>query len=323
MLLSGLLSPRIGYKGTIILGFAILTTAVFCFRYTHTYALAVSSSLFIGLGAGIYLASAMSLITEIFGRNNWGKVIAFHGTAASLSILAIPVLTAITLRFLQWRDLFLILSAGCLLVLISFWVLSPDPRPEEERRARLSDILRRGDFWVLAILWIFAVSNGLGLYNVIPLFLVKEKAMSLEVGNTIFGLSRIGGVFSVAIAGFLVDRYGVRKILFLVLLITGFSRTGLALAHIFPLMAAALFVQATVSAAFFPVGQVAISILTSVNERSTFTGASIAIGIIIGTGVTPALLGAVADAWSFQSGILFLGVLTALSCVALKYLQRI
>lgn len=91
LLLSGLLSPRIGYKRTIIVGFAILTTAVFCFRYTDTYASVVTVSLFIGLGAGIYLPSAIPLITEIFGRNNWGKVIAFHGTAPSLSILVIPV----------------------------------------------------------------------------------------------------------------------------------------------------------------------------------------------------------------------------------------
>jgi MFS family permease len=321
--LSGLLSPRIGYKPTIIVGFAILTTALFSLRYAHTYSSVVTVSLFIGFGGGIYLPSAIPLITRIFGRNHWGKVIAFHGTAASLSILVIPLLTALALRVLDWRSLFFILSAVSLIVLSSFWALSPDPRPEEEQRGSLSHILRRGDFWVLALLWIIAVSNGFGLYNVIPLFLVKEKGMPFEFANTIFGLSRIGGVFSVATAGFLVDRYGTKKILFFLLLITGSSTIGLALADIFPLMAAALFVQATVSVAFFPVGQVAISMLTSANERSTFMGTTIAIGMLIGLGVTPALLGAVADVWSFQGGIFFLGVLTVLSCTLVTCLQKI
>lgn len=321
--LSGLLSPRIGYKRTIIMGVAILATAVFSLQYAHTYVSFVTVSLFVGFGGGIYLPSAIPLITKIFGRNHWGKVIAFHGTAAPLSILAIPLLTALALRFLDWTNLFFILSAVSLIVLSFFWILSPDPRPEEERRVRLSHILRRRDFWVLTILWIIAVSNGFGLYNVIPLFLVKEKGIPLEFANTIFGLSRIGGVFSVAIAGFLMDRYGAKKILFFLLLITGFSTTGLALTNIFPLMAAALFLQATVSVAFFPVGQAAISMLTGANERSTFMGTTIAIGMLIGLGVAPPLLGAVADVWSFQRGIFFLGVLTTLSCGILKYLQRI
>lgn len=323
LLLSGLLSPRIGYKRTIVLGFAILTIAVFCFKYIHTYASVVTIALLIGLGAGIYLPSAIPLITAIFGRDNWGKAFAFHETAASSSILAIPVLTALGLRFLHWRSLFVILSAACFVVLISFWAFSPSPHPEEEKGAPLSHILSRRDFWLTTILWVFAGSNSLGLYNVIPLMLVKEKGMGLEIANTIFGLSRVGGVFIVVIAGFLVDRYGVRKLLFLAMLITGISTTSLALAHVAPLLMAMLFLQATAASAFFPVALVAISKLTTVDERSTFTGTTIAIGVVVGLGVTPALLGAAADALSFQSGILVLGVLTAMSCVALRYLRRI
>lgn len=324
LLLSGLLSPRIGYKRSIVLGFAILSIAVFCFRYTHTYASVVTIALLIGLGAGIYLPSAIPLITAIFGSDNWGKALAFHETAASSSILAIPVLTALALRFLHWRSLFVILSASCSIVLISFWAFTPSsPRPEEEKRAPLSHILSRRDFWQITILWIFAASNSLGLFSVIPLMLVKEKGMGLEAANTIFGLSRAGGVFVMIIAGFLVDRYGIRKLLSLVLLITGLSSTGLAIAQVVPLLVAMLFVQATASAAFFPVGLVAISKLTTIDERSTFTGTTIAIGIVVGLGITPALLGAFADAWSFQGGILGLGVLTAISCVALRYLWRI
>lgn len=323
LLLSGLLSPRIGYKRTIVLGFAILTIAVYCFKYTHTYASVVTIALLIGLGAGIYLPSAIPLITAIFGRNNWGKAFAFHETAASFSILAIPVLTALGMRFLHWRSLFVILSAACLIVLSSFWAFSPSLHPEEEKGAPLSQILSRRDFWLTTILWIFASSSSLGLYNVIPLMLVKEKGMGLEIANTLFGLSRVGGVFIVVIAGFLVDRYGVRKLLFLAVLITGLSTTGLALAHVAPLLMAMLFVQATASAAFFPVGLVAISKLTTVDERSTFAGTTIAIGMVVGVGIAPALLGAAADAVSFQVGILILGVLTAMSCLALRYLRKI
>jgi len=323
LLLSGFLSPRIGYKRSIVLGFTILMTAVFCLQYATTYPSFAIVTLFVGLGAGIYLPSVMPLLTAIFARDNWGKAIGFHETAASFSILSVPLLTTVALHFFHWRALFFILSMACLVVVISFCIFSPDPRPQTEKRARLSRILSRKDFWIMAILWIFAASNSLGLYNLIPLFLVKEKGMSLEMANTIFGISRTGGFFIVILAGFLVDRYGAKKILFLILLTTGLTTVGLALAQTLPRLVVMLILQATVCAGFFPVAFVAISKITSFNERSIFTGTTIAIGVIVGLGLTSFVLGAVADVWNFQYGIFVLGVVTGLSCILLRGIGEI
>ena len=323
LLLSGLLSPRIGYKRSIIVGLAICMAALFYLKYATTYSSIATVTLFIGLGAGIYLPSAIPLLTASFGRDSWGKAIAFHDTAPSLSLLSIPILTAFALRAFHWRELFVILSAACLIALIAFWAFSPDPHPREKKTAPLSGILARRDFWIMALLWIFGASNGLGLYNVIPLFIVKEKGMELEMANTIFGLSRVGGLLVVVTAGFLVDRYGVKKILFLVFLTTGLSTMGLAVAQGVPLLVTMLVLQATLSTLFFPAALVAISKLTSFNERSIFTGTTVAIGVLFGAGLTPLVLGAAADLWNFQFGILLLGVITTLSCAVLRNLQRI
>ena len=318
LLLSGVLSPRIGYKRSIALGLLILMTSLFFLRYATTYTSLAVASLFIGLGAGIYLPCAIPLITAVFGRNHWGKAIAFHETAASFSVFSIPLLTAIALRFLNWRTIFFILSVACLIVCVFFFIFSPDPSPQRVKKVRFSSVLRRGDFWVMAVLWVFAASCALGLYNVIPLFLVKENGMSLETANTIFGFSRIGGFIVAIIAGFLVDRYGAKKILFLVILFTGLSTMSLALVQTIPFLVVMLFVQATIYPAFFPVALVAISRLTDFNERSIFTGTTMAIGVIFGIGLTPVILGAVADVWNFKIGIFSLGVLTTVSCISLK-----
>jgi len=323
LLLSGFLSPRIGYKRSIVLGFTILITAVFCLKYARSYPSFAVATLFVGLGAGIYLPSVMPLLTAIFARDNWGKAIAFHETAASFSILSIPLLTVVALRFFHWRVLFTILSMAAFVVIIFFCIFSPDPRPKKEKRARLSRILIRKDFWIMAILWIFAASNSLGLYNLIPLFLVKEKGMSIEMANTIFGISRTGGFIIVILAGFLVDRYGAKKILFLLLLTTGLTTVGLALAQTVPHLVVMLILQATICSGFFPVAFVAISKITSFNERSIFTGTTIAIGVVMGLGLTPFVLGAVADIWNFQYGIFFLGVITAVSCILLRGIGEI
>ena len=323
LLLSGALSPRIGYKRTIALGFLILMMSLFFLRYATTYTSLAVAFLFIGLGAGIYLPSAIPLITEVFDREHWGKAIAFHETGASFSVFSIPLLTAIALRFLNWRNIFFVLSAACLIVCVFFCIFSPDPSPQKEEKTGFSGVLRRRDFWIMAILWVFAASCALGLYSVIPLFLVKENGMHLETANTIFGFSRIGGFIVAIITGFLVDRYGAKRILFLVILLTGLSTMNLALAQTIPLLVVMLFVQATIYPAFFPVALVAISRLTASNERSIFAGTTMAIGVIIGIGLTPVILGAVADVWNFRVGIFSLGAFTAISCISLKGIRGI
>ncbi len=321
--LAGLLSSRLGYKRSIALGFAILATALFCLRYTTTFSSLATVMVFVGIGTGLYVPSAIPLLTTIFRGENWGKAISFHETAASFSILSIPLFTALALPFFYWRTFFFVLSAACVIVGIFFWALSPDPHPQEEKRVRFSQVLRRRDFWIIAILLIFAASSSLGFYNMIPLFLVKEKGIELEMANTVLGFSRIGGFFVTLIAGFLVDRFGVKRILLFSLLATGLSTIGVAVSRTFPLLVTMLILQATFSPGFFPAALVAISKLTTLHERGTFTGATMAIGVAFGLGFTPAILGAVADAWNFQVGVLFLGVLTVLSCVLLRGFGKI
>ena len=125
------------------------------------------------------------------------------------------------------------------------------------------------------------------------------------------------------VAGMLADRYGVKKILYIALLATGLSTMVTATATSFYFLVIMLFFQATVCTAFFPVGLVAISMLSSLNERSLYAGANIAIGIIGGLGLTPLFLGVVADVWSFQVGIFSVGVLTTLSCLLLRGIKKI
>jgi NNP family nitrate/nitrite transporter-like MFS transporter len=319
--MAGWISKHIGYKRSIIYSFAVLVFVFVCFRYAQTYYSFAGFSFLLGLTLGIYLPCAVPLITSMISRGNWGKAIAFHDTAPSFSFLAIPILIAFALRFFHWKVFFLLLSGACAVSIILFWVFAPDPRPQKEKRNRYAMVLRRPDFWIIAILWTMATMATAGIYSIIPLFLVKEKGMQLEVANTIFGVSRIGGVFATVLIGFLIDRYAVKKILFTILLITGLATVGMAFAQILWLLIGILVIQATVSVAFFPAAITAISTITPLDERSTFVGLTLALSGIIGMGLVPVGLGAVADIWNFQIGILVTGVLIMLSCVLIKGLQ--
>lgn len=321
--MSGWIAKHIGYKRSILFSFIALALVSLCLTFAHTYYFFAGCAFLIGLTGGIYLPCAVPLITSIVSRVNWGKAIAFHETAASFSFLAVPILVALTIRLYHWQSLFVMLGVACALVIIFFWVFAPDPRPQEKKKNSYVTVLRRPAFWVIAIIWIMAAMATAGIYTITPLFLVAEKGMQVETANTLFGVSRIGGVFATILIGFVLDRYSVKKILFVILFTTGLSTVGMALAQVLWLLIGMLVIQATVSMVFFPAAITAISSITPPEERTTFIGTTMAISSLFSFGLFPVVLGAVADKWNFQIGILVMGVLTILSCVLISRLKEL
>ena len=292
-------------------------------KYAETHFILALLLFFVGLGSGIYLPCALPLLTAIYSPKNWGKVFAFHETAASFSIMSIPLLTMFAIQFVAWRNLFFIIGGASLLAIFALWGFGPDPRPQGEERVSVSAVFHRRDFWVITALWIIAAMNGGGLYNVIPLFLVNEKGMLLETANHIFGISRIGGFLVILAAGLIMDRFGVKVILRVTFLATGISTIGLAQTQSPWLLISMLVIQGTFSVVFFPVGLLAISKVTNLDERSIFTSLIIGATFIIAIGITPVVLGAVADTWNFQVGITVLGCTTLSGILLLKALGEI
>lgn len=321
LLLSGFLPVRIGYKWSIISCFLILISALFSMGYVESYALFAVLAFFLGVGFGLYVPCAIPLITTVFNREHWGKAISFHETAPSFSLLTIPLLAAYGLGTFQWRTLFVILSGAGLVVIFVFWGFSPDPRPKKEQRAHFTNVAKRKEFWLIAAVWALAAIDCNGIYNILPLYLVKERGMDPEFANKLFGVSRIGGLFIVIVVGFVLDRFRIKGIMLVTLFLTGATTMGLAFTKTLWLLGAVLFFQATFSVLFFPVGLVAISRLTSLSERSIFTGMLMAMTGVIGNGLAPFLLGMVAEVWNFELGIFCAGVLTLGGCFLVRVLD--
>ena len=227
LLVSNWITPRIGFKHSIAVGLVVLIGALFGLVFTRTYWTLGVVFFLLGLGGGLYPPCALPLLTSVIHPDQWGRALAFHETAASFSLLAIPLLAAAVLPFMQWPVLVGALGVLCLAAAIVFFINAPDPRPKEEERGSFFKVFRKRDFWIIATLWAFAAASGLGLYNLIPLFLVNEKGISLDLANTLFGFSRVGGLVVTLLAGFLIDRIGVKGVLLLSLLVSGFSTTGI------------------------------------------------------------------------------------------------
>jgi MFS family permease len=285
--------------------------ALLLFPLARTFELYYVLGFVLGMSLGIYMPSVVPLITEYYEERLWGKAIAIHGSAPSVSIFLTPFIALSILSFFPWRAVFVIPGLVFLLCALIFYFIADEVTLGQEKSYFLGSLFRNRTIWVMGVVWIFAAGANIGLYFVIPLYLVKELSLDIDYANTIFGLSRLGGAVLTIIAGFFVDRFSLKKACFVLVSATGILTVLLALSsarwvHVF------LSLQACISPTVFPVGYVAVAKLFSQEQRGQATGFVITIGMI-GTGLVPYFLGLSGDFWSFRAGIFVLGILTALS----------
>lgn len=322
LILAGLFAGRLGYKRSIIFSMVLAAVAFFLIPFVKSFGVLCFLSLVLGLASGIYLPSIIPLITHCFEIRSWGKAIAIHDSAASVSIFAAPFIALFFLSFTTWRSIFDFFGAVTVINLIIFWFIAKELRIDRPLPSTTDHLLRQRPLWIIALIWIFASGTNLGVYFILPLYLIKELHLESVYANEIFGISRIGGVFVAIAVGFIVDRFSLKKTMFILVLVTGILTVCLTFTQgraleIF------LFLQAAVGFGFFPVGLVAISRLFREEMRGMATGYIVTLGVVFGLGVIPYLLGVAGDYWSFRLGIFTLGVLGILSSGLTYYLKEI
>jgi NNP family nitrate/nitrite transporter-like MFS transporter len=321
LLIAGRFASVWGYKRTFLTGYIGTAFVLLGFEWIESYKAFHFLFFLLGVCSGTYLPSILPIITQTYEHRHWSKAIGLHESAPSLSIFFIPILVPLGLHYFHWKSLLLILGVVPLLFFIPFWKVSVEPKHERVYQGSLYvNLFRNGTVWVMGLLWIFSAASSLGLYSILPLYLIKERGMDFGFANTLLGISRVAGVIVPVSIGFMTDRYGFQVILRWSIFATGLSTIALALSPTLPLVLVTLILQALFSLAFFPVAFIAISKFTPISERSMTLGFIIAIGVIFGTGGSPFILGMVADHLNFKVGILGLGVLTALSSLMVRFL---
>jgi len=68
-------------------------------------------------------------------------------------------------------------------------------------RAFLSDPA----FWIIVVLFCLGISGTLGIYTMLPLYLVTSHGMDRNWANTLLSLSRVAGVFMTLVGGWTTD----------------------------------------------------------------------------------------------------------------------
>jgi MFS family permease len=322
VIVSGLFSGKFGYKKTIVFSLVLLSLVAFLIPFFNNFFLLYLFAFVVGLSVGLYLPSAIPLITEYYSEKNWGKAIAIHDTAASSAIFATPFVALFLLHFLPWRGMFAVYGCVFLVCSVVFFFASSEVKIDNPPKAMFRDIVKIRSLWLMAIIWVFGAGSNLGIYSIVPLYLTKELQMNIGYANTILGISRLGSIVVAIACGFLIDRFNLRKIMFLIMVITSVFTVllGLVSARYIGII---LFLQAFFVTGFFPVGLVAMAKTFSREMRSLATGIILAISIVFGGGIVPYLLGVSGDLYSFRLGITIFGIFTALASTLIFHLKEL
>jgi NNP family nitrate/nitrite transporter-like MFS transporter len=318
---SGVYARMLGPKKSVFMSLTILGLTFLAISLVKTFNLFYPIGIVLGLATGMYLPAAIPLLTEYYDQRQWGKVIAIHDSGAALSMSATPFIALILLLFLPWRGMLVVIAIVYFLAAIVFYAVSEDANVGTKITYFPRHVLKAKAIWYLGVIWIFMTGATMGLYFVVPLYLAKELSLSIEHANAVFGVSRIGAAVVGITAGFLVDRFRAKKILFVLVLATGVF-TALVGVRDLRWIKVFLFLQASVAAGFPPISLVAISKMFERETRGQAVGLIVTLGVI-GTAVIPYFLGLSGDLVSFRLGFLLLGIVTVLSSGLLYFVKEL
>jgi NNP family nitrate/nitrite transporter-like MFS transporter len=305
---AGFVSSRIQHKGTIALsliggGCALLL----CTMLAPLWALR-GALLMLGFMAGMNLPSNVATITALVSRQDWGKALAVQQMAPPLSLILGPMLTVFLLNWFTWRaPLVVIAIAGIVaaLILIRFGTIGQFPGDAPDLSlARI--ILSGRSFWIMIILFALGMGGQVGIYAMMPLYLITERGMPQASANVLIGLSQVSALFMTFVAGWVTDRIGEKKAIFVFLLASGIVTLLLGLASGLWLKIV-VFLQPALIVCYFPAGFAALARIVQPNLRSLATAWVAPCAIVLGGGLFPLLLGYMGQTVTFASGIVLAG----------------
>lgn len=308
ILFSGFVSARLFHKKTIALSAMSVGASVLVIAFTESPWGIRLALLAVGLSAGLYLPSGLATITAIVAPENWGKGLAIHELAPSLAFVAAPVLAEVFLRWWSWRSLLASLGFTSILLGFSYYHFSKgeDFKGEAPSFSNLGLFITNPSFWIMVVQFIMGIGASLGVYTMVPLYLVHERGMTQGMVNTFMALSKVSAVFITLIAGWIVDRLGPKNAMISFLLISGILTVLLGLAPESGIILV-MFIQQALVGCFFPAGFAVLSRIGPAKARNMVVSLTMPLAFLTGGGVIPTGIGIVAELSSFSVGMIFVG----------------
>jgi NNP family nitrate/nitrite transporter-like MFS transporter len=184
----------------------------------------------------------------------------------------------------------------------------------------LKDLFAEPAFWIMTVLFCLAVCGTMGIYTMLPLYLVADQGFDRSQANTLVALSRISSLFMAFVAGWLSDRFGPKRTITSVFFITGILTILLGTVSD-AWVVVIVFLQPVIAVCFFPPGFAALSAIGPPKSRNIIVSLTIPAAFVAGGGAIPIGIGTMADAGYFDLGIALTGGLVLVGFILALFLK--
>lgn len=310
LLSSGFVASRATHRRMIVVSGAGVGAALWVIATGNELWTMRGGLLALGFAAGLYMPSAIATITAGVDRRHWGKAIAVHELAPNLAFFASPFIAELFLAQWNWRAALGVLGGLSIFASASFgrFGRGGDFPGESPLSSALGELLRSPALWLMVALFGLGVSSTVGVYAMLPLYLVAERRLDPSWANAIVALSRAHGPVLGLLGGWASDKLGAKRTIVISLGFTGIVTLLLGILTDRWLSWAVL-LQPLLAVWFFPAAFAAIAAITPPHARNLAVALSVPFGFVIGGGAIPTLIGAMGDAGSFATGLVITGAL--------------
>lgn len=307
---SGFVAARLTHRRTILTS-AFLQGLAFMGLSLADDLIGLGLALFcIGLAAGLYLPSGMASIYNLVRKEDWGKAVTIHEMAPNLAFVLTPLICTWLIRIVSWQEAIGLMGVATISIGLIYLLAGPGGRfkGQAPTPAAIRELLANRSMLIMILYFGLAIGASLGIYTMMPLFLVAEAGLSQDYANTLLSMSRILCVGTGFLGGWLIDRLGVRRAIRIYIFISGLTTIFLGLTPD-SLLEVAVIIQPLLMVCLFPAGFAALARIASAERSNLAISLAMPLGFIIGGGGVPTMIGFCGEMGSFTWGITGLGVL--------------
>jgi NNP family nitrate/nitrite transporter-like MFS transporter len=318
---SGFVSSRLTHRWTIVLASMAVGGSLLMVSLSESLWWIRLGLFMLGVSTVLYIPSGIAAITDMVSSRDWGKALAVHELAAILSFITVPLLAEKLMIWFSWRGVLVVIAGAAFIAGASFAFFGRGGAffGETPSRKNLRVLLGIPSFWIMVVFFGMCVGASLGVFAMLPLYLVAAEGWERGLANSLVATSRIGGLGTVFLAGWATDRLGARRALGVVFLATGIATILLGVLHgwwIIP----PLYLQPTLACCLFPPAFTAMSRIGPPQVRNVTVSLVMPIAYLIGPGIIPAGIGTLGDYGLFSLGFILVGVFLMGCVILLRHL---
>jgi DHA1 family solute carrier family 18 vesicular amine transporter 1/2 len=208
----GAISDRIGRKGPMIAGLALLAIATLAFAYAQSLPMLFAARLVQGAADGMTWIVGFAMIADLYAPEERGRAMGLAMAGSTLGIIIGPVLGGWLYEIGGIRLPFLVVAAMAVIDLVVFASVAPRTRGTAAS-APIRRVLTHRPVAITALVVIAGGGTIAMLEPVIPLVMQSRAGLGPAAIGTLFGIAAVASTTMHPIYGRLSDRWGGRRLM--------------------------------------------------------------------------------------------------------------